>query len=355
MDERIRFCRASDGTRIAYGVSGGDSGPPLVRVATWLTHLQYDRSLYEHWTDELGSDRPFVRYDLRGCGLSDRDVTDFSLEAKVSDLEAVVDAAGLDRFDLLGLSGGGPVAVAYAVRHPGRVAHLVLYGSYLSGRARRRGLTPLQQEEQALLVALTRVGWGSDNPAFRRVFTTLFMPDAPPDVVKAYEEVQRISCSGDTAAAIRAASYGTDVSELAARVRTPTLVMHLRDDAAAPFEEGRRLAATIPGAQFVQLEGRNHIFGTDDPAWPVFVEELRTFLDREPGNATTDDGLRSLTAREVDVLGLISQGVDNDGIADRLHLSVRTVERHLSNVYAKLGLSGRAARAAAAARFARRG
>ncbi len=353
MDERIRFCQAGDGTRIAYGVSGGGPGRPLVRVATWLTHLQYDRALVEHWTDELGADRPFVRYDLRGCGLSDREVSDFSLDAKVSDLEAVVDAADLGRFDLLGLSGGGPVAVAYAVRHPHRVAHLVLYGSYLSGRAKRRGLTALQREEQALLVSLTRVGWGSDNPAFRRVFSTLFMPDAPPDVVAAYEEVQRRSCSGETAARIREASYGTDVSELAARVRSPTLVMHLRDDGAAPFEEGRRLAAAIPGAQFVQLEGRNHILGKEDPHWPLFVEELQTFV-AEDRDVVATDGLESLTAREVDVLRLISDGLDNDGIAGQLTLSVRTVERHLSNIYGKLGLSGRAARAAAAARFARR-
>lgn len=353
MDERIRFCQAVDGTRIAYGISGGGPERPLVRVATWLTHLQYDRPLYEHWTDELGADRPFVRYDLRGCGLSDREVSDFSLDAKVCDLEAVVGTAGLDRFDLLGLSGGGPVAVAYAVRHPHRVAHLVLYGSYLSGRGKRRDLTALQREEQSLLVSLTRVGWGSDNPAFRRVFSTLFMPDASPEVVAAYEEVQRHSCSGDTAARIREASYGTDVTDLAARVRAPTLVMHLRDDGAAPFAEGRRLAAAIPGAQFVHLEGHNHIMGKEDPAWPVFVDELRAFV-AEDQEVITADGLESLTAREVDILRLISAGVDNDGIAGQLTLSVRTVERHLSNIYGKLGLSGRAARAAAAARFARR-
>ncbi len=352
MEERIRFCRAADGTRIAYGVSGSGPERPLVRVATWLTHLQYDGPLYEHWTAELGTDRPFVRYDLRGCGLSDRDVGDFSLEAKLGDLEAVVDAAGLERVDLLGLSGGGPVALGYAVRHPHRVAHLVLYGSYLSGRAKRRDLTPRQREEQALLVSLTRVGWGSDNPAFRRVFSTLFMPDAPPDAVTAYEQVQQRSCTGDTAALIREASYLTDVTDLAGRVTVPTLVLHLRDDGAAPFSEGRRLAAAIPGAEFVPLTGRNHIFGKEDPAWPVFVGEVRRFVaeDRRP----VHDELADLTHREREILRLICDGLDNAAVADVLQLSVRTVERHLSNIYAKLGLTGRAARAAAAARFARR-
>ena len=185
------------------------------------------------------------------------------------------------------------------------------------------------------------------------MFTTLFMPDASPDEVAAYDEVQRLSADPEMAARIREASYRTDVTELAARVSVPTLVMHARDDAVAPFEEGRRLAALIPGARFVPFEGRNHILGAHDPAWGTFVHELRRFLAAP--SAPRDAALAGLTARERAVLALVADGLDNDQIAHRLSVSVRTVERHLSNVYAKLGIAGKAARAAAAARFARTG
>lgn len=349
MGQRIRFCTAPDGVRIAYATSG--AGPTLVRAATWLTHLEYDPSIYGHWLTDLGADRTLLRYDMRGCGLSDRDVRDLSLDARVSDLETVVDAAGLGRFALLGASGGGPVAVAYAARHPERVTHLVLYGSYAKGRAKRLHRSPGDHEEERLLVSLTRVGWGRNNPAYRRVFSTLFMPDASIDEVSAFDEVQRVSASPETAARIREASYEVDVTGLSGQVITPTLVMHVREDAAAPFEEGRRLATLIPGAQFVALDGRDHILRAGEPAWRQFVAELCRFLAEDSG--TGPAGLATLTARERAVLRLVADGLDNELIATRLTLSVRTVERHLSNIYAKLGVTGKAARAAVAARFAR--
>lgn len=348
MEQRIRFCVARDGVRIAYATYG--EGPPLVRAATWLTHLEFDPQVYRHWFVDLAEDRTLIRYDLRGCGLSDRNPRDLSLDAKVSDLEAVVDAAGLDRFALLGLSGGGPIAVAYAVRYPERVSHLVLYGSYAQGRA-KRARTAAAREEEKVLVSLTRVGWGRANPAFRRVFSSLFMPDASSEELAAFDEVQRISASPEMAARIREASHEVDVSHLARQVSVPTLVLHLRDDAIAPFEEGRRLAALIPGAQFVPLEGRNHIIGPYDPAWHAFVAEVRRFLATD--DAPPKGGMSSLTTREREVLRLVATGLDNEEVAGRLYLSVRTVERHLSNVYAKLGVSGKAARAGAAALFAR--
>ena len=350
MGEPIRFCTAPDGVRIAYTTHG--TGPPIVRVATWLTHLQYDGQVYRHWLTELAEGHTFVRYDLRGSGLSDRDVRDLSLDAKVGDLQAVVDAAGLDRFALLGVSGGGPVGVAYAVRHPERVSHLVLYGSYARGRAMRAGRSAAAQQEEELLVSLTRVGWGRSNPAFRRVFTTLFMPDAAPAEVTAFEKMQRVSASPEMAARIRQASYDTDVTELARQVSVPTLVMHARDDAVAPFEEGRRLAALIPGARFLPLSGGTHIIGTADPAWREFVEAIRRFVAENHNPVNPAQPTAHLTARELAVMRLVTAGLDNEQIAARLQLSVRTVERHLSNVYAKLGVSGKAARAAAAVRFA---
>lgn len=350
--ERIEFCTSADGVRIAYATSSGGPARPLVRVATWLTHLEHDAQVYAHWLTDLARGRTYLRYDLRGTGLSDRDVTDLSLEAKLADLEAVIDAAGVDQVDLLGLSGGGPVAIAYAHRHPHRVAHLVLYGSYARGRA-KRGASPLQREEEALLLSLTRAGWGGGNRAFRRVFTNLFMPDATAAEVDAYEAMQQVSTSAETAVGIRVASYQTDVSAIAAQLAVPTLVLHARNDAVAPFEEGRRLAATIPGAQLVPIEGRNHILGPDDPAWPVFVGEVGRFLDT-PATAR-ERALDRLTRRERDVLERVAAGEDNEQIASALALSVRTVERHLSNIYLKLGVTGKSARAAAAARFSRHG
>ena len=348
--QRIGFCTAPDGVRIAYATSGGGPGRPLVRVATWLTHLEYDARVYAHWLAELGADRTYLRYDLRGCGLSDRDVADLSLEAKVADLEAVINAAQVDQVDLLGVSGGGPVAIAYAHRHPHRVAHLVLYGSYARGRA-LRGVGSRQADEEAMFLSLTRAGWGGGHPAFRRVFTNLFMPDASESEVDAYEEMQQLSASADAASAIRQTSYHTDVSAAAAELTVPTLVLHVRDDAVAPFEEGRRLAGLIPRAEFVPIEGRNHILGPDDPAWSVFVAELRRFL----ATAATprERVLDRLTRRERDVLERVAAGEDNERIAAGLALSVRTVERHLSNIYLKLGVTGKAARAAVAARFTR--
>lgn len=349
MQQEIRFCTGPGGVRIAYAVHGDGPGLPLVRVMTWLTHLERDLTTYGHWLEDLAHDRRFVRYDMRGCGLSDREVEDLSLDAKIGDLEAVVDAAGLDRFDLLGVSGGGPVAIGYAVRHPWRVGHLVVYGGYARGHG-SRARTPQEVEEERLLVSLTRVGWGRPDPTFRSVFAQIFMPGATSQELESYDELQRLSATAEMAARIREAGHRVDVSDLVGRVRVPTLVMHVRGDAATPLEEGRHLAASIPGARFVTLPGNRHILGRDDPAWGAFVDELRRFC-----NDSTEPGpmLPALTTREHDVLALVADGFDNDAIAARLGLSVRTVERHLGNIYLKLGVSGRAARAAAVARYVR--
>ncbi|MCV2394840.1 alpha/beta fold hydrolase [Actinotalea sp. M2MS4P-6] len=351
MQQEIRFCAAPDGVTLAYATVGSGPGTPLVRVATWLTHLERDAAIYAHWFDELGRGRPFVRYDMRGCGLSDRDAADLSLTARVADLATVLDAAGLERVDLLGLSGGAAVAIAYAVRHPERVRRLVLYGGYARGRGRRPH-TAAEREQDALLVSLTRVGWGLETPAFRRVFTTLFMPDADEREVGEYEDMQRVSASPETAARIRETSAEIDVSDLARDVRAATLVVHVRDDGVTPFEEGRRMATLIPGARFVPLDGRNHILLARDPAWHRLVAAVREFLDDVRAGP---DPLAGLTARERAVLALVAQGLGNDEIGDRLGLSVRTVERHISHLYRKLGLAGGSARAAAAAVFLRSG
>jgi pimeloyl-ACP methyl ester carboxylesterase/DNA-binding CsgD family transcriptional regulator len=344
---RIAFCTAPDGLRLAYGVHG--SGPPIVKVANWMTHLEQDweSPVWRHWLEGLGEHHTLIRYDERGCGLSDRDVDDdaFTLERWVSDLETVVDATAVDRFALLGISQGASLAIAYAVRHPDRVTHLVLYGGYARGRARRG---EAQREQSDLLISAIRVGWGQPNTAFRRLFTTLFLPDGTPEQMAWYDELQRVSTSPETAARIWEARAVLDVTGLSARVAVPTIVLHAKDDAVVPFAEGRLVATLIPGARFVPLEGRNHILLADEPSWPAFRAELDRFLDPEaPAPAPDWD----LSVREQQVLGLAAEGLSNEEIASRLFLSVRTVERHLSNVYAKLRISGKAARAAAAARY----
>ena len=352
MEQEIRFCTAPDGVRVAYAIHG--SGPPLVRAATWLTHLEFDwdSPVYRPWLLTAAQGRTVIRYDMRGCGLSDRDAGELSLEARVGDLAAVADAAAGDRFALLGLSGAGPVALAYAVRHPERLTHLVLYGTYARGRA-VRPMSTSAREEARVVASMLRLTWGHANPAFRRAFTALFMPDASAEEAASFDVLQRVSSSPETAARVREAHAGTDVTELARRVAVPTLVLHAREDAAVPFEEGRLLAGLIPGAQFVSLPGRDHILRAGGPGWEPFFAELSSFLARAPASRRTP--LSELTAREREVLELVADGLDNEQVAGRLGVSPRTVERHLTNVYAKLGISGKAARAAAAARFARRG
>jgi pimeloyl-ACP methyl ester carboxylesterase/DNA-binding CsgD family transcriptional regulator len=297
---------------------------------------------------ELGVSNRVIRYDQRGCGLSDREVERISLEAMVDDLEAVVDAAGTEHFALLGISGGGPVAISYAARHPDRVSHLVLYGTYARGR-RKRDLTAEQREEVELLQSMVRVGWGRSEPTFRRVFTSRFIPDASEEEKDWFDELQRVSASPEMAERLRDTWSDIDVTELLDEVAAPTLVAHARDEASVPFDEGRLLATAIPNARFLPLGGRNHILLANEPAWPAFLEALREFLGAAAPSPAPD--LDDLSPRERDVLALVAGGLSNEEIGDRLHLSVRTVERHLSNIYAKLRVSGKAARAAVAARF----
>ena len=349
MRQELRFCTAPDGVRLAYATSG--HGPAVVKAGHWMTHLERDWTspVWRHWVEFLSQEHTLVRYDERGCGLSDREYPSLGLENWVNDLEAVVDAAGVDRFSLFGASGGGPVAIAYAVRHPDRVTALVLYGTYTQGRV-ARDPTPQAREEAEMLVSLTRLGWGKSNPAFRRVFSTLFIPGGSDAQTAWFDELQRASCSGEHAARSRAVRYAVDVSDLARAIAVPTLVLHCRDDAVVPFAEGRNLASLIPGAKFVPLGSANHILLENEPAWTEFRAQLRSFLPAGRSAPLLDSGL--LTDREIEVLRFIAQGRDNDSIAAAMHLSVRTVERHLSNCYAKLGVSGKSARAAAAARLA---
>jgi len=275
-DEQIRFCTSSDGARIAYATVG--KGQPLVKAANWIGHLQFDsRGIWSHWVAELARYNMLVRFDQRGCGLSDREIQDWSFERFVDDLESVVDALGLENFDLLGMSHGGSVSIAYAVRHPQRVRRLILYGAFAQGWA-RMGLAKDRLEELEALTKLIRAGWGRDDPAFRQILTTWFMPEAAADQMKAFNEYQKVSASPDNAARIYSVIGNTDVLDLLPKVSVPTIVFSVRGDRMTSFKSGLQLAASIPGARFVPLEGKNHILLENEPAWKQFLSEYRRFL-----------------------------------------------------------------------------
>ena len=284
--QQIRFCKSSDGVSIAYASVG--NGPPLIKAANWLSHLEYDWNspVWRHWITELSRDHTFIRYDERGCGLSERNVEDYSLEAWVRDLEAVVEASKIDRFVLLGISQGGPIAIAYASRHPEKVSHLILYGSYAAG-VRRRDVSEKVLEEAEVFLQLIKVGWGRDHSAFRQVFTSLFIPEATSEQGRWFNELQRISSSPESAARMMSAFYDLDVREQATVLTVPTLVLHAEGDLRIPFDEGRRLAALIPESRFVPLSGRNHILMRNEPAWPRFLAEIRNFLGVPHGEQRT--------------------------------------------------------------------
>jgi pimeloyl-ACP methyl ester carboxylesterase len=254
-------------------------GPPLMKTGNWMTHLEYDLEspIWRHLYRELVRDHTLVRYDARGNGLSDRIVDEISFDAFVSDLEAVVDAAGLTRFALFGISQGCAISIAYAVRHPERVSHLILYGGFALGW-NKRARSAAQKEEAAAMLTLMRLGWGNENAAFRQLFTSQFIPGGTKEQADWFNELQRLTVSADMAARIHEAAGEIDITALLPRVSVPTLVLHARDEARVPFEAGRRMAASIPGARFVALQGRNHLFLETEPAFGQFLEHTRAFL-----------------------------------------------------------------------------
>jgi pimeloyl-ACP methyl ester carboxylesterase/DNA-binding SARP family transcriptional activator len=272
----VQFCKTSDDVRIAYACVG--NGPPLVWTAHWLSHLSFnwESPIWRHWTEEFAKDHAFVHYDQRGHGLSDWSISTFSVDAFVRDLEAVVDALGLDRFVLMGSARGGPAAIAYAARHPERVSHLVLYGAFAEGWRSWGDAAEIERREAT--ITLTRRGWGQDNPAFRQILTSLLLPDATLEEMGWLSDLLRISVSAENAARLQQSSGDVSVLDLLPRIAAPTLVLHCRGDGALPFEQGRLIASRIPLAKLVALDGRNHLLLPRDPAWVAFVSEVRQFL-----------------------------------------------------------------------------
>ncbi len=344
MEQKIRFCTAPDEVSLAYATSG--NGPPLVRVANWLTHLELDWKgpIWSHWFREFSKDHTLLRFDLRGSGLSDRTVGEQSLEAWVRDLETIVDDVGIERFPLLGFCQGGAIALAYAVRHPERVSHLVLYDSYSRGNL-VEGTPPQKKKETKALSEMIEVGWGrGDTGVFRRIFTDLLMPEASEKEHKWLAELQRKTTSPAMAATLWEAFHKIDVKHLAKKVKVPTLVFHVRGDKVVPFESGRRLASLIPDARFVPLESENHILLQDDPAWERFLAEVRHFIGWSKEKRTEQDPLEifpELTPRECEVLDLIARGLKNGEIADRLYISPKTVRNHITHIFSKLQVDSR--------------
>jgi DNA-binding winged helix-turn-helix (wHTH) protein/pimeloyl-ACP methyl ester carboxylesterase len=275
--QEIRYCTTSDGVRLAYATTG--NGPPFVKASNWLTHLDFEwgSPIWRHWYAALSLHHRLVRYDERGNGLSQRDVPDVSFDTWVRDLETVVDAAGLDRFPLLGISRGGPIAIAYAVKHPERVTHLVLHGAFAAGL--NHVGEPHELEARRALVRLIRLGWGLSNPAFCKTFTCRFIPEAAPEHERWFDELQRVSTSPENAARLMECDDDIDVRPLLSQVKAPTLVIHSDRDSAVPAAEGRLLAAGIPDARYVSLPSANHLMLEDEPAWSLFLEELGQFLD----------------------------------------------------------------------------
>ena len=337
--QRIRYLRTDDGVQLAWADAG--TGPVLVKAANWLTHLEYDQDspVWRHWIQFFTSRYRFVRYDERGCGMTEWQVGDLSFDRWVADLEAVVAAAGTPRFALLGISQGAATCVAYAARHPERVSHLVLYGGYVRGAAVR---TPREAREFNAIVELARLGWGREHPAFRHLFTSRFIPNGTEEQIQWFSELCRKTTSPEIAGELLERRSRIDATRFLDRVKAPTLVLHARDDIVVPLAEGRLIASGIPSAQFVELDSHNHILLAHEPAWERFCAAVTDFTGVPAAVDTEDPAFASLSPRERTVLALLSEGLSNASIAERLSLSEKTVRNHISNIFDKLGVRSRA-------------
>jgi pimeloyl-ACP methyl ester carboxylesterase/DNA-binding CsgD family transcriptional regulator len=342
--QRIRYLRTPDGVQLAWAEAG--AGPVLVKAANWLSHLEYDweSPVWRHWIRFFGDRFRYVRYDERGCGMTDWNVGDLSFDRWVEDLEAVVEAAGArEPFVLVGISQGAATCVAYAVEHPERVSHLVLYGAYARGVARRGD--PENERLYRAIIEMARLGWGTDNPAFRQVFTSRFIPGGTDEQLDWWNDLCRKTTTPEIAGELLEARAEVDVTGLLGRVRTPTLVVHSREDVVVPIAEGRLLASGIPGAQFVELDSKNHVLLEHEPAWDRFRDAVLEFvgLGGGAGGAGGEDpAFAALSRREREVLALITEGLGNAQIAERLSISEKTVRNHVSNLFDKLGVWTRA-------------
>ena len=336
--QRIHIASTPDNVRLAWAEAG--SGPVLVKASNWLTHLQYDweSPVWRHWMQFLAENFTFVRFDERGCGMSDWNVDDVSDGNWLVDLECVIEAAGINRpMILLGISQGAATAIRFAVKHPERVSQLILYGGYPQGWALRGGE---QEQHYRAVLEMMRLGWGSDNPVFRQAFTARFIPRGSHEQIGWFNELCRKTTTPEMAVHLLEARARVDITDLLEQVRVPTLVVHARHDEVVPFSAGRRLAAEIPHTDFVELDSHNHILLADEPAWQEFKRVVLGFVGIRGRQETLADQ-DILTRREREILGLLARGLTNAEIGNRLFISEKTVRNHLSSVYRKLGVRNR--------------
>jgi len=339
MKQAARFLTTADGVTLAWASTG--RGLPLIKAANWLTDLEYDweSPVWRHWTSFLAEHFRYIRYDERGCGLTDRQVGDLSFPRWIEDLEAVIEAAAPEPpFALLGISQGASVAIAYAVRHPEKVSHLILYGGYAIGAkgfddaAYTRTYEAMQE--------LIRVGWDKDNPVFRQVFTSRFIPQGTEEQIRWFNNLCRQTSTPEMVHRLFEVRAEIDVRHLLCEVGVPTLVVHAAHDEVIPLQQGKHLAREIPGAEFIQLDSRNHVLMEHEPAWREFREAVLRFT----GQAHRADAAAlfdTLTPREREILALLRAGYTNAQIGWKLDISEKTARNHISRMYEKLHVHSR--------------
>jgi pimeloyl-ACP methyl ester carboxylesterase/DNA-binding CsgD family transcriptional regulator len=340
MQQLIRYLKTRDGVRLAWAEAG--AGPTLVKAANWLTHLEYDLEspIWRHWVEFLGAHYHLIRYDERGCGMSDWDAADVACARWIDDLEAVTEASEpATPFVLLGVSQGAATSAIYAARHPERVSHLILYGGYPLGWAHRGDSEGLKRYRA--IIELARQGWGRSNPVFRQLFTAQFVPEARPEQIEWFNELCRRTTTPEVASRLLMARVEVDVREHLPNIRVPTLVLHARHDEVVPFSAGKTFASEIPKAEFVQLESRNPILLEGEPAWARFKDAVLEFTGR-PARAGAEDPLfGSLSPRERHILAALVAGNSNAQIGAALFISEKTVRNSLTRIFGKLGVRTR--------------
>jgi pimeloyl-ACP methyl ester carboxylesterase/DNA-binding CsgD family transcriptional regulator len=337
--QATRMVTTSDGVKIAWAAIG--TGPTLVKASNWLTHLEYDwdSPVWRHWTQFLAGHYHYIRYDERGCGMSQWDVADVGASKWIADLTAVIDAAAPPGpIALLGISQGVGAAIQYTLAHPERVSHVILCGAYAQGVARRNDRDAEKRYEAIL--ELTRHGWGRDNPVYRQLFTSRFIPGATVEQIQWWSDLCRRTASPEMAGRLIEARMQMDVTALLPRVTAPTLVLHARRDEVVPFSQGQLLASEIPNARFVELDSANHVLLETEPAWQRFKDEVLAFTGASA--QPEDPTFARLSLREHEILKLLARGLTNLDIGRELFISEKTVRNHVTKIFEKLGVHSRA-------------
>ena len=343
-EQRISFTTSTDNTQIAYALSG--EGEPLVRAGTWLTHIQHDweSPVWSHWFRFMSKRHTLVRYDPRGCGLSERKVTDVSLNKWVDDLAVVVDKLKLETFPLFGMSQGAAVSVMYALRYPERVSHLTLYAPMVTGWKGSKNPLALRW---AAMENLVLSGWGEENLAFPSMFAQLFIPDAQPDHIRWYAEIQKKSASKEVAVLIMKALGELRLFSLLEQLKVPTLIIQVAGDQAISPENAKGIAGKITNSRFVSIDSNNHILLENEPGWQQFKKIFTTHIPSGSDSKAIHTGnsyelFEELSKREKEVLMQLVKGLSNKEIANALFISAKTVRNHVSNIFAKIGVTSRA-------------